>query len=54
MALAQQRGYRSIAFPLVGSGSGGGKAQRVQQWMQDELQSIDFDGTVVLVRYKPA
>ncbi|MGL4460615.1 MAG: macro domain-containing protein, partial [Planctomycetia bacterium] len=25
-ALAKERGYRSIAFPLVGAGSGGGRA----------------------------
>jgi O-acetyl-ADP-ribose deacetylase (regulator of RNase III) len=54
MALAKQRGYHSIAFPLIGAGSGGGKADRVQAWMQDELQSMDFDGVVVVVRYKPA
>jgi O-acetyl-ADP-ribose deacetylase (regulator of RNase III) len=54
MALAKQRGYRSIAFPLIGAGSGGGMADRVQEWMRDELQSIEFDGVVVVVRYKPA
>src|SRR3954463_75954 len=36
VALAKDRGYRSIAFPLIGAGSGGGKADRVLQWMQDE------------------
>jgi O-acetyl-ADP-ribose deacetylase (regulator of RNase III) len=54
MALAKQRGYRSIAFPLIGAGSGGGKVDQVQEWMRDELQSIEFDGIVVIVRYKPA
>src|SRR5262245_28094828 len=54
MALAKERGYRSIAFPLIGAGSGGGKAERVREWMRDELQSIEFDGVVVVVRYKQA
>jgi len=54
MALAKERGYRSIAFPLIGAGSGGGKADRVQEWMLDELQRIEFDGVVIVVRYKPA
>ena len=54
MALARQRGYRSIGFPLIGAGSGGGKADRVQGWMEDELRSIEFDGRVIVVRYKPA
>ncbi|MGL4465598.1 MAG: macro domain-containing protein, partial [Planctomycetia bacterium] len=53
-ALAKERGYRSIAFPLVGAGSGGGRAERVRvrEWMRDELQHIDYDGVVVVVRYK--
>jgi O-acetyl-ADP-ribose deacetylase len=53
LALARERGYRSIAFPLIGAGSGGGKADRVLAWMQDELHSVPFDGTVIIVRYKP-
>src|SRR5437763_3524101 len=52
MALAKECGYRSIAFPLIGAGSGGGKAGRVQGWMEDELKAIDYDGDVVIVRYK--
>jgi O-acetyl-ADP-ribose deacetylase (regulator of RNase III) len=54
IALARQRGYRSIAFPLIGAGSGGGKAERVLSCMRDELQSLEYDGLVVIVRYKPA
>ena len=52
LALAARRGYRSIAFPLIGAGSGGGKAERVLAWMRDELGSVQFDGLVVVVRYK--
>ena len=54
MELAKNRGYRSIAFPLIGAGSGGGKADRIREWMRQELQSIEFDGVVIVVRYKPA
>jgi O-acetyl-ADP-ribose deacetylase (regulator of RNase III) len=49
MALAKGRGYQSIAFPLIGAGSGGGKADRVLAWMRQELQSIEFGGVVVIV-----
>ena len=52
MALAKRRGYRSIAFPLIGAGSGGGKGDRVLRWMTDELHAIDYDGEVVVVRYR--
>lgn len=50
MALAKMKKYKSIAFPLVGAGSGGNKAARVQEWMVDELSSIAFDGEVRIVR----
>ena len=53
MALAKEKRYRSIAFPLIGAGSGGGNTDTVQQWMIDELQKIEFDGVVLLVRFKP-
>lgn len=53
MALASRRGYRSIAFPLIGAGSGGGKAERSAAWMQDELSKLEFDGLVVVVRFRP-
>ena len=52
LVLARQRGYRSIALPLIGAGSGGGRAERVEAWMRDELQRIDFDGRVLVVRYR--
>jgi len=53
MALAGRKGYRSIAFPLIGAGSGGGKAERVQEWMEQELVGIAYDGEVRIVRYRP-
>jgi len=53
MTIAKDKGYRSVAFPLIGAGSGGGKAERVEEWMLDELQSIDFEGAVRVVRFKP-
>ena len=51
--LAAEKGYRSIAFPLIGAGTGGAKADRVLDIMQDALRTIDFDGEVRIVRYKP-
>ena len=51
MALAKKAGYGSIAFPLIGAGTGGGKAQWVITLMRDELQRIEFDGEVSIVKY---
>ena len=52
MALAKTSGYRSIAFPLIGAGTGGADAEKAIAIMLDELQTIEFDGEVRIVRYK--
>ena len=52
LALAKMKKCSSVAFPLVGAGSGGGKYATVQAWMLDELSRIEFEGEVRLVRYK--
>jgi O-acetyl-ADP-ribose deacetylase (regulator of RNase III) len=52
IALARQHGYHSIALPLVGAGSGGGKPDRVLEIMQDELATIEFEGEVRIVRFR--
>src|SRR5258707_99421 len=44
MALAKRKGYCSIAFPLIGAGSGGAEAERVQGWMEQELAEVEYDG----------
>jgi O-acetyl-ADP-ribose deacetylase (regulator of RNase III) len=54
MVLAKEKGFKSVGFPLIGAGSGGGRAAKVEAWMLDELRTIDFDGDVIIVRYKPA
>ncbi len=51
LRLAAEKGYRSIAFPLIGAGTGGGEAEKVLSIMLDELRTINFDGQVRIVRY---
>ena len=50
MTVAKQNEFRSIAFPIIGSGSGGGKVDVPLDWMLDELKSIQFEGIVLIVR----
>jgi hypothetical protein len=50
--LATDRGYQSIASPLIGSGNGGGKPGRVLEIMRDELTGIEFDSEVRIVQFK--
>jgi O-acetyl-ADP-ribose deacetylase (regulator of RNase III) len=51
VAIAVQRGYRSIALPLIGAGSGGGAPDRILALIQDELSQLEYDGDVRIVRY---
>ncbi len=51
MAIANGKGYRSLAFPLIGAGTGGGSPAKVLEIMCDELRTIEFDGEVRVVRY---
>lgn len=52
LSLAAEQGFRSVAFPLIGAGTGGGRADRVQAIMVEEIRSSGFPGEVVLVRYR--
>jgi O-acetyl-ADP-ribose deacetylase (regulator of RNase III) len=51
ISIAQNRGYKSLALPLIGAGSGGGKSTKVQSIIEDELTHCRFDGEVRIVRY---
>lgn len=51
ISIAQDRGYASVALPLIGAGSGGGKSSRVQSIIEEELTKCQFDGEVRIVRY---
>lgn len=52
MAIAKTRDYRSIAFPLIGAGSGGGSSTKVLKLIHDELRSIEYHGEVRIVHYR--
>ncbi len=52
MALAHEKGFQSIAFPLIGAGSGGFDEVRTKAIMMDELGKIDSPMDVRLVVFK--
>ncbi|MBH0205092.1 MAG: Appr-1-p processing protein [Nitrospira sp.] len=52
LALARKHGFRSIAFPLIGAGTGGGRAEQVQAMMEDEIRQSPYSGEILLVRFK--
>lgn len=50
--LAASKGYRSIAFPLIGAGTGDKKVDAVLAIMQDALRSVEYDGEVRIIEYR--
>ena len=54
LGIVQERGYRSVAFPLIGAGTGGFLPERALDIMQDEARQIDYDGEVRFVRFRHA
>jgi O-acetyl-ADP-ribose deacetylase (regulator of RNase III) len=51
MALAHEKGFRSIAFPLIGAGSGGFNGERAKTIMEDELGKMEYPIDVRLVLF---
>ena len=51
LKLAEKHGFRSIAMPLIGAGTGGRDPITVQAWIESAVAAADYAGRVVLVRY---
>jgi O-acetyl-ADP-ribose deacetylase (regulator of RNase III) len=51
VALAEQHGYTSLAFPVIGAGSGSFPAEKALAVMRDELAQIDSPIRVTVVVY---
>lgn len=47
--LAHEKGFRSVAFPLIGAGSGGFDERRAKDVMLDELNKLEVPVAVKLV-----
>jgi O-acetyl-ADP-ribose deacetylase (regulator of RNase III) len=52
MMIARQKGYRSIAFPLIGAGTGALGPAMVLDVMLESLEKCPYDGEVRIVRYQ--
>ncbi|MBS0660496.1 MAG: macro domain-containing protein [Verrucomicrobia bacterium] len=53
MGIVAEHGFRSVAFPLIGAGSGGGSAAKIEALMTDEFGRIESAAEVRLVRFAP-
>jgi O-acetyl-ADP-ribose deacetylase (regulator of RNase III) len=52
MRIVNEQGFRSVAFPIIGAGSGSFPAALAEQFLLDELCSIESQARVVVVRFK--
>ncbi len=52
MEIVRQQGFASVAFPLIGAGSGSFNEARALEIIQDELRQLESDAHVVVVQYR--
>ncbi|GAB3355885.1 MULTISPECIES: macro domain-containing protein [Giesbergeria] len=52
MALVNQQQFRSVAFPVIGAGTGGFGEQGALALMVQALASVESGATVVVVRFR--
>jgi O-acetyl-ADP-ribose deacetylase (regulator of RNase III) len=50
--IAREHSFLSVAFPLIGAGTGGGSMEKVQKLMIDQLGMEEYTGRIVVVQYK--
>ncbi len=53
MALVEQHGFTSVAFPIIGAGSGGSSAARALAWMLVEFTALTSSARVLVVKFAP-
>jgi O-acetyl-ADP-ribose deacetylase (regulator of RNase III) len=51
VGLAEQQGFKSIAFPIIGSGSGSFSQSKALEFMLDELSQLHATVKVKVVQY---
>ena len=52
MAVTAEHGFMTIAFPLIGAGSGGFNQEKAKQIMLREMQILDSPLDVTVVVFK--
>ncbi|MEN6373126.1 MAG: macro domain-containing protein [Armatimonadota bacterium] len=52
MKIVEELGIKSLAFPIIGAGSGGFSASRAEKVMLDAFKEIESPQKVILVRFR--
>lgn len=50
---AKELSCKSIGFPLIGAGTGGGSPDQVEKMISEEIQKSNYEGRALIVRFKP-
>ena len=50
--IAREQGFSSIAFPLIGAGTGGGSVEKIEKLMMDQLGMEKYTGRIIVVRFR--
>lgn len=50
--IAREHDFASVAFPLIGAGTGGGSVVRVEKLMNDQLGMEKYTGRIIVVRFR--
>jgi O-acetyl-ADP-ribose deacetylase len=48
---ANEHGFESLGFPLIGAGTGGGSPDKVEGMIREEIERSGYTGRAVIVRY---
>ena len=52
MRIVNEQGFASVAFPVIGAGSGSYNAERAYEIMMETLGAIDSPAKVIIVRFR--
>jgi len=52
MAIVDRRGFASVAFPIIGAGTGGIGEDRALQWMLEAFATLNSPARIFIVRYR--
>lgn len=52
MKLVKENHWNSVAFPVIGAGTGSFGEDKALSFITDELSKIDYDAIVLVVRYR--
>ena len=52
MKIVKEKNFESVAFPIIGAGSGGFNTEKALLCMMDEFSKLDIQAEVIIVKFK--